>query len=234
MANTQTLLSPRYSGGLTSMGRRSHVRYPAYDHVTVTGLAEQEPPIAGFLVSVSQQGVRLMLQLPLSIGKVVKLRISDTVLFGRVVYSDVEGNYFCTGIAVKGAVSGAGLSELLRSMLIELPPAGPAAAREKSAPVRRTVSRHHLRFPASGTFSIVWRANDGGERTSHAKIANASRKGVRLRIGEMIPIQSSVSFNDAAHGVHGTASVRYCRFVNGSYDVGLEFSAVGGPQPGAK
>ena len=214
------------------MARRRHQRYPAYDHATLTGVTE---PVTGFIANVSQQGVRFLTQTALGIGQGVKLRIAGRVLSGNVVYSNVAGHYFCTGIASAATGSGASTSELLRSILVEPSSVEAVAEPETSIPVRRTVSRHHLRYPASGTLRLLWRADDGGERMSDATITNASRKGVRLRLDERIPVRSHVFLDDEVHGLRGVASVHYCRFANGSYDVGLEFSETSDwAEPGTK
>jgi hypothetical protein len=188
MVNSQTHFSP--------MGRRRHERYAAYVSVTLADLTEREPPVTGFIANVSQQGVRVMTPIALDIGQPVKLHTDNRTWVGDVVYSNAEGDSFCTGVQLR--------VEPL---------------------VRRTVSRHHLRYPASGTLRVLWRTNDGDERISNAKMIDASEKGIRLRLDEMIPVRSHVSLSDEGHGVDGTASVRYCRFVNGDYDAGLEFAS---------
>jgi hypothetical protein len=75
---------------------------------------------------------------------------------------------------------------------------------------------------------ILWEDSEGRERVSHAKIVNASASGVKLRLDEKIPVRSYVACNDAALGIVGRGSVRYCIFSKGKYDIGLEFGSGSG------
>lgn len=227
MANSH-IPAPSGSGEHAPTAGRHHQRYPAYFNVTLTDLAEPEPPVTGFIANVSQQGVSLITPIALNTGHAVKLNIADTVLFGKVVHSSPEGDYFRTGVTVQLPVSGAGFSELLRTMLIEPLPVDPAAQDKPPKIIRRSVSRRHLRYPVSGMLRVLWRDGDGGERILNAKIGDASAMGARLRIDEMIPVRSYVSCNDEKLRIRGTASVRYCRFVKGKYDIGVEFGGGSG------
>ena len=47
--------------------------------------------------------------------------------------------------------------------------------------------------------------------------------GVKLRVDEKIPVRSYVACNDVSLGIVGRASVRYCNFSKGKYEIGLEF-----------
>jgi hypothetical protein len=223
MDNSSTATAQGYSSEQASRGRRDHHRYPAYFNITLTDLAERDPPITAFITNVSPSGVCVVLPVALSTGQAVRMRIAQTVVCGEVVYSNAEGDYFRTGIRVLPPVSGTGVSELLREMWIELLPTVPVIPERKSKIVVRTVSRRHLRYPVSGTLRVLWRDGDRGERTFNAKIRNASVMGASLRLDEMIPVQSNVSCHDESLRLSGTASVRYCRLVEGKYDIGLEF-----------
>jgi hypothetical protein len=75
-----------------------------------------------------------------------------------------------------------------------------------------------------GRIRILWEDNDGRERVSHAILVNASSKGVKLRLDEKVPVRSYVVCNDVRLGIVGRASVRYCNFIKGKYEIGLEFS----------
>jgi len=70
---------------------------------------------------------------------------------------------------------------------------------------------------------VLWEDSDGRERVSNAMVVNASANGVRLRLDEQIPVRSYIVCNDPALGIVGRASVRYCIFSKGKYDIGLEF-----------
>jgi hypothetical protein len=74
-----------------------------------------------------------------------------------------------------------------------------------------------------GMIRILWEDSDGRERVSHATIVNISASGVKLRLDERIPVRSYVACNDVSLGIVGRASVRYCNFSKGKYEIGLEF-----------
>lgn len=75
---------------------------------------------------------------------------------------------------------------------------------------------------------ILWEDSQGRERVTYAKLVNLSLTGAKLRVDEVIPVRTYVSCNDQALGIQGTASVRYCIFVKGKYEVGLEFGSGNG------
>jgi len=70
---------------------------------------------------------------------------------------------------------------------------------------------------------ILWEDSEGRERVSNATIVNASVNGVKLRVDEKVPVHSYINCNYEALGIVGRASVRYCIFSQGKYEIGLEF-----------
>jgi hypothetical protein len=89
---------------------------------------------------------------------------------------------------------------------------------------RKTESRRHVRNPANGMIRLLWEDSNGRERVTNATIVNVSANGVKLRLDEKIPVRSYIACNDPVLGIAGRASVRYCIFSKGKYDVGLEFA----------
>jgi hypothetical protein len=87
---------------------------------------------------------------------------------------------------------------------------------------RKTESRRHARYPLHGMIRILWEDN-GRERVSNAMVVNKSANGAKLRVDERIPVRSYVTCNDEALGIVGRASVRYCIYSKGKYEIGLEF-----------
>jgi hypothetical protein len=75
---------------------------------------------------------------------------------------------------------------------------------------------------------ILWEDSQRRERVTYAKLLDLSVTGAKLLVDEVIPVRSYVSCNDQTLGVHGTASVRYCIFTKGKYEVGLEFGSGNG------
>jgi hypothetical protein len=78
-----------------------------------------------------------------------------------------------------------------------------------------------------GMIRILWEDSEGRERVSNAIIVNASANGLKLQLDEKIPVRSYVACNDHTLGIAGRASVRYCIFSKGKYEIGLEFGALG-------
>jgi hypothetical protein len=97
-----------------------------------------------------------------------------------------------------------------------------------SAIARKTDTRRHARHPVDGMIRILWEDSDGRERVSNAMIVNASANGVKLRLDEKISVRSYVACNDVSLGIVGRASVRYCVFSKGKYEIGLEFGSGSG------
>jgi hypothetical protein len=94
-----------------------------------------------------------------------------------------------------------------------------------SAIARKTESRRHLRYPKNGLVRMLWEDEQGRERVSNGMIVNASTNGLKLRIDEKIPVRTYVACNETALAIAGRASVRYCIFSKGKYEIGLEFAA---------
>ena len=88
---------------------------------------------------------------------------------------------------------------------------------------RKTESRRHVRNSVNGMIRLLWEDGDGRERVTNAMVVNTSANGVKVRVDEQIPVRSYIACNDQALGIAGRASVRYCIFSKGKYEIGLEF-----------
>src|ERR1700694_717785 len=88
--------------------------------------------------------------------------------------------------------------------------------------------RRDPRAAVNGTLRILWEDGAGRERISQAQIVNVSASGAQLRLNEKIPVRSYVTCNDTKLGIRGRASVRYCNFAKGKYEIGLEFTSENG------
>jgi hypothetical protein len=97
---------------------------------------------------------------------------------------------------------------------------------------RKEDTRRHTRHPMSGRLRILWEDSEGRERVSNAMIVDASTNGVRLRLDEKIPVRSYINCNDVVLGIVGRASVRYCNYSKGKYEIGLEFGGGSGFRKG--
>lgn len=225
MSSSHDPTSPRSCGEQPLPEHRRHDRYPAYFNVLLTDPAEQEPPVSAFIANISEAGMGIVTPVAIAHGRKVKMQVGDTVQLGEVVYSNAEGDCFRTGIGFPPPASGAsGVSKLLRNMLIEQPPADPVNRENASSAARRAPARRHLRHSVSATLRILWQDGALCRRVVNAEIENTSPAGARLRVDEQIPVQSRVFYKDETLGIKGTATVCYCRFAQGKYDIGLEFA----------
>src|SRR5919202_5464616 len=93
-----------------------------------------------------------------------------------------------------------------------------------SSGVRRGDARRHKRFPIEGTLHVLCQDSSGRERLCNAKIMDVSVSGVRLRMDERVSERSFLTCNDRKLGISGRGVVRYCNFVKGKYEVGIEFT----------
>jgi hypothetical protein len=81
-------------------------------------LASQELP--GRVSDISESGMCVLLPVELAPGRVLKLEIAGSSLFGYVVYSNADGADFRTGIEITRVLFGeSDLSKLLRAVLAE-------------------------------------------------------------------------------------------------------------------
>ena len=98
----------------------------------------------------------------------------------------------------------------------------------RSNVTKKSQPRRDTRTVVSGTLRILWEDTAGKERISQAQIVNVSASGAQLRLHEKIPVRAYVTCNDTKLGIRGRASVRYCNFVKGKYEIGLEFTSENG------
>ena len=93
---------------------------------------------------------------------------------------------------------------------------------------KKLAERRDSRTAVNGTLRILWEDSAGKERISQAQVVNVSRLGAQLRVTEKIPVRSYVTCNDKKLGIRGRASARYCNFVKGKHEIGLEFASDNG------
>jgi c-di-GMP-related signal transduction protein len=89
---------------------------------------------------------------------------------------------------------------------------------------RMSEARKEVRHVRTGALRVLWEDAAGRERISNAQLRNISFHGAQLQVEEQIPLRTSVSCNDIKLGITGRGSVRYCKFANGKYLIGLEFA----------
>jgi EAL and modified HD-GYP domain-containing signal transduction protein len=88
---------------------------------------------------------------------------------------------------------------------------------------RKSNSRRHVRYPATGALRIHCEEPDGKERIVLAHLTNASILGIQLATAEKISTFTRITCNDPASGICGHGCVRYCNFRKGKYLIGVEF-----------
>jgi c-di-GMP-related signal transduction protein len=89
---------------------------------------------------------------------------------------------------------------------------------------RMSEARKEVRHARTGSLRVLWEDAAGREKITNAQLRNISSHGAQLEVTEQIPLRTSVSCNDLKLGITGRGSVRYCKFANGKYLVGLEFA----------
>lgn len=104
------------------------------------------------------------------------------------------------------------------------------------ATFRKTNTRRHVRYAATGEMRILWEDRAGGEAVLQASLMNVSVEGMQLLIAEKIPVLSYIRCNEPKLGLCTRGRVRYCNYVKGKYLIGVECrggTGFRGPSPGA-
>lgn len=105
--------------------RRLHERVTVQFEAKVTRLKDLES-VCGTVSDISRSGISVAIPIQLTAGDPIELEMADSVLSGRVVYSNLEGSLFRTGIEVVSIRLGTtGLSQLLEKTLGEAMPDTP-------------------------------------------------------------------------------------------------------------
>src|SRR6202521_2431012 len=103
--------------------RRVHERHPIDFQVRVTEVADPDFSASGQVVDISESGIAVYLPLQFMPRSVVRLNITDSVLYGFIAHSTPERSYFRTGIeVVQVLVGGSDMSRVLRATLEEAMP----------------------------------------------------------------------------------------------------------------
>jgi len=86
-------------------------------------------------------------------------------------------------------------------------------------------SRRFERIPCAEKIRIAWDGPNGVPQSTLGRCLDISATGLAVRL--LVPIEKQTYVNLRADHIRlsGRASVRYCIRHNGSYQVGLEFSA---------
>lgn len=109
----------------SSMERRLHSRVQVQFETKVTNLGTKQSGF-GRTYDISESGFSVVQPLPLVGGDLVQLEMADSVLSGRVAYSNPDGSEFRVGIEVRSVQLGhSSLSSLLQRTLAETMPSLP-------------------------------------------------------------------------------------------------------------
>jgi hypothetical protein len=85
--------------------------------------------------------------------------------------------------------------------------------------------RRHQRIPYVGAVRISWEDERGIARYAQAKCLDVSEEGLRIEVGEPIPVRSTISLREERIKVGGSATVRYTAWRRGcKYILGLNLS----------
>ena len=108
------------------MDRRLHQRNRVHFEARVSNLTTQEQSCLGRVSDISKAGISVILPLQLAAGDLVHLEMADSILAGRVVYSNPENALFRIGIEVDRIHLGdSDLSDLLQRTLLDAMPGMP-------------------------------------------------------------------------------------------------------------
>lgn len=84
--------------------------------------------------------------------------------------------------------------------------------------------RRGRRDALSASLTILWGSEPNEEQLARADLVNVSAKGARFRILRPIPMGAWLMFNYSQKQISGRGTVRSCRMVRGSYEIGVEFA----------
>ncbi|MBV8819327.1 MAG: PilZ domain-containing protein [Acidobacteriaceae bacterium] len=85
-------------------------------------------------------------------------------------------------------------------------------------------NRREERIAAPAMVRITWRDRFGEDKFANVRSQDVSISGMRVELPEEVPPRSYVTLQSPQLGLHGTASVRFCRAAKGRYVTGLEFT----------
>jgi hypothetical protein len=84
--------------------------------------------------------------------------------------------------------------------------------------------RRHQRIPYLGAVRISWEDERGIARYAQAKCLDVSEEGLRIEVGEPIPVRSTLSLREERIKVGGSATVRYTAWRGCNHVLGLNLS----------
>jgi PilZ domain len=85
-------------------------------------------------------------------------------------------------------------------------------------------NRQHHRLPYFGPARISWDDEQGITRFAHAKCINVSEGGLRIEVGEPIPLRSQISLRADRINLSASATVRNIAWRGCKYILGLNLS----------
>ncbi len=90
------------------------------------------------------------------------------------------------------------------------------------ATFRKTNTRRHVRYAASGELRLLREDPSNREAVIPASLINVSVEGLQLMVTEKIPLLTYVRCNEPKLGICTRGRVRYCNYVKGKYLIGVE------------
>jgi hypothetical protein len=85
--------------------RRSELRYPVRQAVTITDLTHDRESFPGFLVDISERGMRLLVDRRVPLETPVRVETGDILFLGEVCYCNPEGDAYSIGLALEHCLS---------------------------------------------------------------------------------------------------------------------------------
>ena len=90
--------------------------------------------------------------------------------------------------------------------------------------------RQHHRVPYLGPARISWDDEQGITRFANAKCIDVSEAGLRIEVGEPIPVRARISLRADRLGFSGSATVRNIAWRGCKYILGLNLSQIQPPE----
>jgi len=89
--------------------------------------------------------------------------------------------------------------------------------------IKEKNQRRHERILVDSRVELSWTNEAGAPCYTRGKVVDASESGIRVEVGERIPLRTRLQIKAPSLGIHGTGSVRFCRSKAMGYQIGLEF-----------
>jgi hypothetical protein len=100
--------------------QRKHQRYPIDTPASVAVLGLEEHGMAARVGDISERGLKLITDIPLTLGETLRVEIETEVLVGVARNSEAAGNGYSTGVELLNSIERTALQSLLDEWAVEV------------------------------------------------------------------------------------------------------------------